>query len=102
MFPRLCSDYGIMFAYPFCLFPQIPRLYNVYKEMGIVTSFQNMLDNIFLPLFEVTVDPDSHPHLHLFLKQVNMFSQLSPPNHALCEITAATSLNMSSNVISEF
>ncbi|KAJ8445922.1 hypothetical protein Cgig2_009851 [Carnegiea gigantea] len=49
---------------------QIPRLYNVYKEMGIVTSFQNMLDNIFLPLFEVTVDPDSHPHLHIFLKQL--------------------------------
>ncbi|XP_074264498.1 AMP deaminase-like [Silene latifolia] len=48
---------------------QIPRLYNIYKEMGIVTSFQNLLDNIFLPLFEVTVDPDSHPHLHLFLKQ---------------------------------
>ncbi|KAL8152601.1 hypothetical protein V2J09_010361 [Rumex salicifolius] len=49
---------------------QIPRMYNVYKEMGIVTSFQNMLDNIFLPLFEATVDPDSHPHLHLILKQV--------------------------------
>ncbi|CAL9069920.1 unnamed protein product [Musa banksii] len=49
---------------------QIPRLYNVYKEMGIVTSFQNLLDNIFLPLFEVTVDPDSHPQLHVFLKQV--------------------------------
>ncbi|PIA59479.1 hypothetical protein AQUCO_00400396v1 [Aquilegia coerulea] len=49
---------------------QLPRLYNVYKEMGIVTSFQNILDNIFLPLFEVTVDPDSHPQLHIFLKQV--------------------------------
>ncbi|CAL9120667.1 unnamed protein product [Musa acuminata var. zebrina] len=49
---------------------QLPRLYNVYKEMGIVTSFQNMLDNIFLPLFEVTVNPDSHPQLHVFLKQV--------------------------------
>ncbi|XP_059668010.1 AMP deaminase [Cornus florida] len=49
---------------------QLPRLYNVYKEIGIVTSFQNMLDNIFLPLFEVTVDPDSHPQLHVFLKQV--------------------------------
>ncbi|KAK7339907.1 hypothetical protein VNO77_20593 [Canavalia gladiata] len=49
---------------------QIPRLYNVYKEMGTVTSFQNILDNIFIPLFEVTVDPDSHPHLHMFLKQV--------------------------------
>ncbi|KAK7349811.1 hypothetical protein VNO77_07521 [Canavalia gladiata] len=49
---------------------QLPRLYNVYKEMGIVTSFQNMLDNIFIPLFEVTVNPDSHPQLHVFLKQV--------------------------------
>lgn len=49
---------------------QLPRLYNIYKEMGIVTSFQNLLDNIFLPLFEVTVDPDSHPQLHIFLKQV--------------------------------
>lgn len=52
---------------------QLPRLYNVYKEMGIVTSFQNMLDNIFLPLFEVTVDPDSHPQLNVFLKQVWYF-----------------------------
>ncbi|KAK4483781.1 hypothetical protein RD792_010985 [Penstemon davidsonii] len=49
---------------------QLPRLYNIYKEMGIVTSFQNILDNIFLPLFEVTVNPDSHPQLHVFLKQV--------------------------------
>ncbi|QHO16254.1 AMP deaminase [Arachis hypogaea] len=28
---------------------QHPRLYNVYKEVGIVTSFQNMLNNIFIP-----------------------------------------------------
>ena len=56
----------------FKLFFQLPRLYNIYKEMGIVTSFQNILDNIFLPLFEVTVDPDSHPQLHVFLKQVHL------------------------------
>ncbi|CAN1311282.1 AMP deaminase [Linum perenne] len=49
---------------------QLPRLYNVYKEMGIVNSFQNILDNVFLPLFEVTVDPNSHPQLHMFLMQV--------------------------------
>ncbi|MED6174375.1 hypothetical protein PIB30_068458 [Stylosanthes scabra] len=49
---------------------QLPRLYNVYKNMGTVTSFQNILDNVFIPLFEVTVDPNSHPQLHLFLKQV--------------------------------
>ncbi|MED6155613.1 hypothetical protein PIB30_006786 [Stylosanthes scabra] len=49
---------------------QLPRLYNIYKNMGIVTSFQNILDNVFIPLFEVTIDPNSHPQLHLFLKQV--------------------------------
>ncbi|KAF9665233.1 hypothetical protein SADUNF_Sadunf16G0101300 [Salix dunnii] len=55
---------------------QLPRLYNIYKEMGIVTSFQNILDNIFIPLFEVTVDPESHPQLHVFLKQVLSFGML--------------------------
>ncbi|CAN8287308.1 unnamed protein product [Cochlearia groenlandica] len=49
---------------------QLPRLYNIYKDMGIVTSFQNILDNIFIPLFEATIDPDSHPQLHVFMKQV--------------------------------
>ncbi|XP_059648905.1 probable AMP deaminase [Cornus florida] len=49
---------------------QLPRLYNVYKSMGIVTSFQNILDNVFIPLFEVTIDPNSHPQLHVFLMQV--------------------------------
>lgn len=49
---------------------QLPRLYNVYKTMGIVTSFQNILDNVFIPLFEVTINPNSHPQLHVFLKQV--------------------------------
>lgn len=49
---------------------QLPRLYNVYRSMGTVTSFQTILDNVFIPLFEVTVDPRSHPHLHLFLMQV--------------------------------
>ncbi|KAI8528464.1 hypothetical protein RHMOL_Rhmol12G0150200 [Rhododendron molle] len=51
-------------------YTQLPRLYNVYKSMGTATSFQNILDNVFIPLFEVTVDPNSHPHLHMFLMQV--------------------------------
>ncbi|KAJ4961089.1 hypothetical protein NE237_020999 [Protea cynaroides] len=49
---------------------QLPRLYNIYRQMGIATSFQNILDNVFIPLFEVTIDPNSHPQLHVFLKQV--------------------------------
>ena len=49
---------------------QIPRLYNVYKEQGLIDNFEQLLDNIFHPLFEVTRDPNSHPQLHLFLKTV--------------------------------
>lgn len=48
---------------------QVPRLYNVYKDTGIIDNFQEMLDNIFSPLFEVTKDPDTHPQLHVFLSQ---------------------------------
>ncbi|KAJ8569895.1 hypothetical protein K7X08_006472 [Anisodus acutangulus] len=55
---------------------QLPRLYNVYRSMGTVTSFQNILDNVFIPLFEVTVDPKSHPHLHMFLMQVVGFDMV--------------------------
>jgi len=49
---------------------QIPRLYNVYHSNGTMKNFQQMLDNIFKPLFEVTVDPSSHPKLHTFLQMV--------------------------------
>ncbi|XP_058073870.1 AMP deaminase-like [Magnolia sinica] len=55
---------------------QLPRLYNVYRGMGIVTSFQSMLDNVFIPLFEATIDPSSHPQLHVFLNQVVGFDMV--------------------------
>ncbi len=43
----------------------------MYKEQGIIENFEQLLDNIFQPLFEVTKDPNSHPQLHLFLKNVS-------------------------------
>jgi AMP deaminase len=49
---------------------QIPRLYAVYKANGLIKNFQEIIDNIFQPLFEVSVNPQSHPNLHRFLKQV--------------------------------
>ena len=52
---------------------QIPRLYNVYKAQGILENFQQFLDNIFLPMFETTINPESHPMLHIFLKHVSGF-----------------------------
>lgn len=47
---------------------QIPRLYFLYKKSGEIENFQEMIDHIFLPLFEVTRDPSSNPPLHYFLE----------------------------------
>ncbi|GIL84466.1 hypothetical protein Vretimale_19007 [Volvox reticuliferus] len=55
---------------------QIPRLYNVYKETGVIENFQQMLDNIFEPLFEVTADPSTHPQLHVLLSMVVGFDMV--------------------------
>uniref|UniRef100_A0A915KR67 AMP deaminase n=1 Tax=Romanomermis culicivorax TaxID=13658 RepID=A0A915KR67_ROMCU len=49
---------------------QVPRLYDIYKAKGVCHNFQQLLDNVFLPLFEVTNDPKSHPELHQFLNYV--------------------------------
>ena len=55
---------------------QLPRLYAVYKETGTLDNFQQMLDNVFAPLFEVTADPSSHPQLHAFLATVVGFDMV--------------------------
>ncbi|KAL7942705.1 hypothetical protein V8C42DRAFT_347713 [Trichoderma barbatum] len=49
---------------------QIPRLYDVYKDNGLMESFEQVITNVFQPLFEVTKDPSSHPKLHIFLQRV--------------------------------
>jgi len=49
---------------------QIPRLYSAYKSSGLISSFQELLDNIFLPLFEATLNPEQHPELDCFLNVV--------------------------------
>ncbi|KAG6831732.1 hypothetical protein H0H87_004001 [Tephrocybe sp. NHM501043] len=49
---------------------QVPRLYDVYKASGSVDTFEDIVINVFRPLFEVTKDPSSHPELHVFLQRV--------------------------------
>ncbi|KAJ2697990.1 AMP deaminase [Coemansia sp. IMI 203386] len=55
---------------------QVPRLYNVYKAGGHVQNFEQVLENLFRPLFEVTRDPASHPKLHIFLQRVVGFDSV--------------------------
>ncbi|CAJ0938051.1 unnamed protein product, partial [Mesorhabditis belari] len=49
---------------------QIPRLYDIYRTKNM-KNFGELLDNLFLPLFEVSNDPSSHPDLHRFLLTVS-------------------------------
>nr|XP_057939260.1 AMP deaminase 2-like isoform X3 [Doryrhamphus excisus] len=55
---------------------QVPRLFDVYQTKKQLSNFQEMLENIFLPLFEVTVHPGCHPELHLFLQHVVGFDSV--------------------------
>ncbi|KAI3331873.1 AMP deaminase [Xylariaceae sp. AK1471] len=55
---------------------QIPRLYDVYKASGLMGSFEQVVRNIFQPLFEVTKEPESHQKLHIFLQRVIGFDSV--------------------------
>ncbi|KAK2609047.1 AMP deaminase [Conoideocrella luteorostrata] len=55
---------------------QIPRLYDVYKASSLMDTFEQIVKNIFQPLFEVTKDPSSHPKLHVFLQRVIGFDSV--------------------------
>jgi AMP deaminase len=52
---------------------QLPRVFDFLNKTGVVQNFEQYLNNIFQPLFEVTLDPKSHPELFEFLKDVSSF-----------------------------
>ncbi|KAF4093451.1 hypothetical protein AMELA_G00002190 [Ameiurus melas] len=57
---------------------------DVYRSKRQLMNFQQMLENIFLPLFEATISPNTHPKLHLFLQHVVGFDSVddeSKPEH---------------------
>ena len=61
---------------------QVPRLYDVYKSSGMMDNFEEVIINVFQPLFEVTKDPSSHPKLHIFLQRVVGFDSVDDESKA--------------------
>ncbi|KAF7314679.1 A-deaminase domain-containing protein [Mycena kentingensis (nom. inval.)] len=61
---------------------QVPRLYDIYKANGSIQTFQDILLNVFAPLFEVTQDPRKHPELHVFLQRVIGFDTVDDESKA--------------------
>ncbi len=55
---------------------------DIFRSKKIVPNFAKMLENIFLPLFQATVNPQKHKETHVFLKHVSASSQLARPVRA--------------------
>lgn len=55
---------------------QIPRIYDIFKLKKLLPHYSKMLENIFLPLFEATVNPQKHKTMHVFLKYVTGFDSV--------------------------
>ncbi|XP_037538504.1 AMP deaminase 3b [Nematolebias whitei] len=55
---------------------QVPRIYDIFRSKKLVPNFAKMLENIFLPLFEATVNPQKHKKIHVFLKYVTGFDSV--------------------------
>eukprot|EP00771_Trimastix_marina_P003312 gnl/Trimastix_PCT/4549.p1 GENE.gnl/Trimastix_PCT/4549~~gnl/Trimastix_PCT/4549.p1 ORF type:complete len:726 (-),score=176.77 gnl/Trimastix_PCT/4549:1056-3233(-) len=55
---------------------QVPRLYSMYKQRGLIENFAQYLDNIFRPLFEATINPAAHPEIDRFLRYVGAFDSV--------------------------
>ncbi|TMS05307.1 AMP deaminase 3 [Larimichthys crocea] len=55
---------------------QIPRIYDIFRSKELIPHYAKMLENIFLPLFEATVNPQKHKAIHVFLKYVTGFDSV--------------------------
>jgi len=52
---------------------QIPRVYKVFFQAGLLKNFEEYINNIFQALFEVALDPSSHPDLAEVLPAITGF-----------------------------
>lgn len=57
----------------FCHF----NLSDIFRGKNFVPHFGKMLENIFLPVFQATIDPQSNPELSIFLKHVSQDENLN-------------------------
>jgi len=44
---------------------------DIFRSKKIIPNFAKMLENIFLPLFQATINPQKHKETHVFLKHVS-------------------------------
>lgn len=52
---------------------------DIFRSKKLIPNFAKMLENIFLPLFEATVNPQKHKTIHVFLKYVCKLLHVKQP-----------------------
>ncbi|XP_063064757.1 AMP deaminase 1 isoform X3 [Engraulis encrasicolus] len=55
---------------------QIPRIYDIFRARNFIPHYGKLLENIFLPVLEATINPHKHPELSVFLKHVTAFDSV--------------------------
>ena len=60
---------------------QVPRLWRIYSQKPIQNgqlqrTFLEMIENLFVPLFDATLDPDSHPEIAEAMKHIAGFDSV--------------------------
>ncbi|XP_048467801.1 AMP deaminase 1 [Rhincodon typus] len=55
---------------------QIPRIYDIFRAQNFIPHFGKMLENIFMPIFEATVNPQDNIKLSIFLKHITGFDSV--------------------------
>ncbi|XP_021232711.1 AMP deaminase 1 isoform X2 [Numida meleagris] len=55
---------------------QVPRIYDVFRSRNFLPHFGKMLENIFVPVFEATVNPQAHKELSVFLRHITGFDSV--------------------------
>ncbi|KAE8622867.1 hypothetical protein XENTR_v10005418 [Xenopus tropicalis] len=55
---------------------QVPRIYDIFRAKNFVPNFGKMLENIFMPVFEATVNPNANKQLSVFLRHITAFDSV--------------------------
>ncbi|KAJ7331804.1 hypothetical protein JRQ81_013984 [Phrynocephalus forsythii] len=55
---------------------QVPRIYDVFRKKNFLPHFGKMLENIFLPVFQATINPQDNKELSVFLRHITGFDSV--------------------------
>ncbi|XP_061487914.1 AMP deaminase 1 isoform X2 [Rhineura floridana] len=55
---------------------QVPRIYDVFRTKNFLPHFGKMLENIFLPVFQATINPQDNKELSVFLRHITGFDSV--------------------------